>query len=804
MKTLLSFITLLFCTVVSLAQQAINLQTLEFTTKAQNYFPRTELKCEGNEAVIEYKFPSLNLSEQSDGSYAVEVPNFGAATAPGSPMMPKTIEFIPIPEGYNSAEVELVSAERVTLPFSVATNDGTPEEKDVISPTKILAYKNIGGELNLCLSISPYQKNSIGCYDFFKTMKIRVTFECLAEKEGYQKLSTSVIPSLDTDKSSHTYYDPEYPDWDVNKGIFPGIKDQGPTYVVFSVSKYKPAIKMLENWKKTIGYNFMPIYLDYFTKELSESEIQNMIDFLEGAGTEEGYFKEIYFLIVGNHLDVPLHRYAESDGSWNKTPLHYVDTDADYSRRNLNYNQIPNTVITYYGRIPSSNIDEAYKAINKIIAFERNEHDSYLCNTTAMIGRFIDANKDGKEDNNWITQFENIRQIMLKTPRYFTHLLYNCDADVTPQFWNNDDSSKSPISDNLRKPNYQWSASATEINFVASRGCLLMSYLGDGKPHQWNPKYNWNEWINNNNPYRNQILVSTNAFSGSTIGFGVGTNSLLLSDAVGPVGVIAPNNSPYMDRMAYFIDGVYHAIFPNAFKVGQIGHPGGVNRMPVIHFGDINDVAIASVHQKFPDDFDTKNKQILFMNSILGDPGMLMAYIPKAPCDVSVEKVKNGTEWNVCVLVNWPYGIGGEYFYQDSNPIADITVYDKSINDVTHIHGNAGIAVVSDPTNTVVSVRYKYSRPVVIYNIPDSIDVTEEFYLSYLRDGDNIYLSYTLPEKAEEAYIHIMSVNGTSETIPCDVMSENATVSLSGFPDGVYKIVMTTNCGKSNTISILK
>lgn len=192
------------------------------------------------------------------------------------------------------------------------------------------------------------------------------------------------------------------------------------------------------------------------------------------------------------------------------------------------------------------------------------------------------------------------------------------------------------------------------------------------------------------------------------------------------------------------------------------------------------------------------------MNSIFGDPGMLMAYIPQAPCDVSVEKVKNGTEWNVCVIVNWPYGIGGEYFRQDSNPVADITVYDKSINDVTHIHGNAGIVVVSDPANTVVSVRYKYSRPVVISNIPDSSTVTEEFVISYLRDGDNINLSYTLPEEADEAYIHIMSVNGTSETIPCDVMTDNTTVSLSGFPDGVYKIVMTTNCGKSNTISILK
>lgn len=804
MKTLLSFITLLFCTIVGLAQQAINLQNMEFTTKIQNYFPRTELKCEGNEAVIEYKFPSLNLSEQSDGSYSVNAPNFGVTTAPGSPMMPKTIEFIPIPEGYNSAVVELVSTEHVTLPFSVATNEGTPKDNDAVSPAKILAYKNIGGELNLCISISPYEKNLLGGYDFFKTMKIKVTFECLAEKNAYQKKNARIIRTSDTEDSSQIYYDPEYPDWDINKGVFPGIKDNGPTYFVFSVSKYKPAIKMLENWKKTMGYNFTPIYFDYFTDELDESQIKGFIDFIEEIGKEYESFKEFYFLIVGTHLEVPLHRYVESDGGWNKTPVPYVDTDADYIRRNLEYNHIPNTIPTYYGRIPASNIDEAYKAINKIIAFERNEHDSGLCNSTAMIGRFIDANKDGIEDNNWITQFENIRQVMLKTPRYFTHPLYNCDDDVNPQYWYNDDSSTSLVPVNLKKPSYPWSASLTEINNAASRGCLLMSYLGDGKPHQWNPKYNWNEWVNNNNPYRNQILVSTNAFSGSTVGMGVGTKSLLLSDAVGPVGVIAPNNSPYMDRMAYFIEGVYRAIFPNAFKVGQIGHPGGVSTLPVVHFGEINDLAMTSVHQKFPDDFNTKNKQIQFMNSILGDPGMLMAYIPQAPCDVSVEKVKNGTEWNVCVIVNWPYGIGGEYFRQDSNPVADITVYDKSINDVTHIHGNAGIVVVSDPANTVVSVRYKYSRPVVISNIPDSSTVTEEFVISYLRDGDNINLSYTLPEEADEAYIHIMSVNGTSETIPCDVMTDNTTVSLSGFPDGVYKIVMTTNCGKSNTISILK
>lgn len=814
MKNIILLIVLLLSVFsFSSANVIFNTDSMKVCEKEVCALPVVDVVQDDCGMTVEYSFSEVSMAEIGQAEYAINIPSFATTSAPGSYMLPKAIEYFEVPKVCKNIKISQISSEKVHLPFKIAKNLGMRNDrfrKGGIVPcgSLVTSSKNAFGVM-----ILPYDIAAEDSIYLLKRLRFRIDFinENIDAPNGKSKLlakgKASALPSA----ALRNLY---------NKSLKTAVSldslDSAPMYFILSTKEYSNAIDKLVDWKKLLGYNVMTFYVEdlptpetVFTPEI--------IDFLvECAVLDYGNINLKYVLAIGNESVVQMHvcgkdmpEYNEVQYDWSELPIDMVKSDADYFSRNPNDIQLPKGISS--GRIPAYSLSEADRAIQKIIEYEKNDYLSTFKSSATFCGRFIDLNLDGREDYNLIRILEDIKSIFIRPPYFNSSFFYSADSNVSPKYWNELYQGDKNIPDELKKPNYTWVGNTSNLTNSIFNGTLFLSYIGDSSESSWKYPYHYAYSINKG--VQNQqfpIVISLADNTGRISNKSLGRGFLSSHADRGAVAVFASDTLVNMQENAYLLDGIHRAAFPDVYNYGlphhapgKIVRPGQVIPKPEVHLGDLLECGYAYLNSKNPDGYMTSNLQTKLMTSIFGDPGLLIGYVPRPEFEVSSEAIPDGKEYLVSLNVYWYDYIMQWSYWGNLERVAEITVVDKCADKVYHIHGNACLIKVKDPTQVEASVRFVESRPILVSSFPIKTKAKDASLNVIDRTGNNVTLEYELPESDDNATISIVSVSGQQTTIPCN-HDGRTTVSFDRFSSGIYKVCVWGRDFKTNTITIVR
>ena len=320
-------------------------------------------------------------------------------------------------------------------------------------------------------------------------------------------------------------------------------------YLIITHPDFASAADTLALWKQQCGFKTKILSSNFWDSETIKHSIQELYDSLPTRPN--------YLCILGDHEQVP--------GILLTSPPPLINnyaSDVAYACMGGDDDIFPDIP---YGRISVSNEIEAMNVVRKIVNSEKKppNADSFY-NTATHCGYFQDENFDGYDDRRFVQTLEEIKDYVEAYSPISVNRIYQAEADVNPQFWNNGlYSSGEEIPVDLQKPNFMWDGNTSDIINAFNHVSLYVIHRDHGysdasgwtHPHFGSSEIEY--LFNNNNP---NLVFSINCHSGEFYKDESFAEKLLRSNA-GAWGVFAPSFYSYSGYNDAFLMGLIDGLW---------------------------------------------------------------------------------------------------------------------------------------------------------------------------------------------------------------------------------------------------
>jgi len=290
------------------------------------------------------------------------------------------------------------------------------------------------------------------------------------------------------------------------------------------------------------------------------------------------------------------------------------------------------------GRISVDTLDEAQKAVNDIIDYDRNPvSDEAFYDNVSMAAYFQDNDDDGYEDRRFVLTSEEIRDYLL-TQDYTVERIYTADPSVNPTNYNDGTyASGEPLPPELLRPTFAWDGDADDITAAVGEGRFILNHRDHGATWGWgDPYYSVSHVQALTNGNKLPVVFSMNCQTGwfdnetDDPADGTGYTTIHFSEAWernpngGAVGVIAATRVSYSGYNDWMTEGFYDAIWPDFLAYNDPGFSLPEYRMGVVlNYGKL---AMAALWGDWDVEFEIFH--------YFGDPTMGIHTAPPTGADV--------------------------------------------------------------------------------------------------------------------------------------------------------------------------
>lgn len=354
-----------------------------------------------------------------------------------------------------------------------------------------------------------------------------------------------------------------------------GLFDNSKSYIIITTDEFLEAAIKLAKWKRQLGYTVEVVSQNTWTSTQVKEEIHTR------------YWnwnpKPDYFVIIGDHEDVPGEEKSSSYGTW-ATDLYYacMDGSSDY---------IPDMA---YGRISVSSLNEANNVIDKIINYEKEPVQNTNFYQNGMNCAYFQHAGDGYAQRRFAHTSEEIRDYVL-SQNYDVERVYFTHNTVNPTNWNNGHySDGQPIPNELlRSSGFAWDGDNTDIIKGINNGKFYVLHRDHGGYNGWgDPSFTTSDINALTNQDLTPVVFSINCLTGGFYKTECFTEKFLRHNNGGAVGVIGASSvsySGYNDALAVgFFDAIWAnpGLMPN-FGSGGVSNPSVNTHEDIVTMGDV-------------------------------------------------------------------------------------------------------------------------------------------------------------------------------------------------------------------------
>lgn len=561
--------------------------------KTNKYHPKRNVNENQSYIEMNYTFENADIFEiKQDTSQfqLIKIKGFATMSDVGKPALPSYNDIIAVPQK-KGLKIKIVETDFLEydnffiLPASEPQvdkgNDTIPKIKinkstysaNSYYPSEIVEIVSIQDYRDIPLAfvqIRPIQFNpksrKIRCYT-------RIKYQLIHDNKSNKKIN---VKEDALDILNNTIVNPQSIETYTEQSGFQEAEalSESPSrnYIIVTTDEFETAAREFADWKTITGNSCEVISKSLWT----DTQVRDSISVRYNNWTP----KPEYFLIIGDHDDVPGMEYSSSYGTY-ASDLYYacMGGTGDY------------TPDMAHGRISVNSLEQAYNVLRKIINYERNPvvNSAFYQNGLAC-AQYQDNNLDSIADRRFCHTSEEIRDYV--TDRGYTvNRVYYTNSSVTPMFYNDGHySEKQSIPTELRKdisPFYSWNGNNTQITSEINNGKFYVLHRDHGNYSGWgHPNFTVNDINNLNNDTKLPVVFSMNCQTGGFLQTECFAEKFLRHDKGGAIGVIAASQVSYSGYNDALAVGMIDAIWSNPGLLPDFGS-GGVSNPTVNTHSDI-------------------------------------------------------------------------------------------------------------------------------------------------------------------------------------------------------------------------
>ena len=648
-----TFLTGLIFLSISLLSQNSFLSFDNRNTNKETTMPVRAINDQGvNGLRIEYNFPGSIVSnhEVSERTFHfLNIEGFGKLYEVGKPALPAHNDFVSIPNGAE-ASVDILSIEYkefdnylIHPALQLATDThGDPEPEfeidedfyntDILYPEnpvridEILEYR---GNSIAKVKICPVQYNPL-------KRKIRVISKIVYEvkfshsesffgrksvTENFAKIFPNIILNAKSVKDEITTLIK-------NKTQF-NKDDERADFIIVTKSGYNEAAQALANWKMQLGYATEIVSQDVWTSDEVKEAIHSRYEVWDP--------KPDYFVILGDHQDVPGQIEQSPDQNDFSTDLYFACMDGTYD-------YVPDMA---HGRISVNNADQANMVIQKIIDYERNPvEDASFYENGLNCAYFQDDENNGYATRRFAHTSENIRDYVM-SQGFSVERIYTTPSNINPRNYNNGYySNGEPIpTELLRASGYPWNGGTQDIISAINEGRFYVFHRDHGYAGGtgWaDPHFVTSQMGSLTNGNKLPVVFSINCHTGEFLLNECFAEKFIRLEKAGAVGVFAASYYSYSglnDGLALgFVDAIWSnpGLIP-VFGSGGVPNPNLTPHNDLVTMGDVLNQGLIRMMETWDGGYNA-NKYTHQLFHYFGDPAM------KIWTDIPIEITATNTD----------------------------------------------------------------------------------------------------------------------------------------------------------------
>lgn len=607
------------------------------TNPFKEFVPQQNVSAaKGSEIINEYTFSGgmvYNSNYENRTFDVLSIPKFSALSEPGKPSLPVHIDNVFIP-GNARVSIEILEAETTTFPnfyiqpalTPAKDTEGDDERQfvmdhkvyntDAFFPAKPVFIKSeqfLRGNKLASVAVVPVQFNPVT-----QTIKVYTRIKYKVNYSGGKSFN-----DLQQDNSDH--YLKMFRNVALNSAQIPKASANTRTsnnnsdYIIITHNDYIGAADSLAKWKNMLGYSTEIISSSSWTAAMVKDSIHTRY--------QNSTPKPDYFVIIGDHGDVPAEIHQTPSGENFGTDLYYacMDGTGDY---------VPDMA---HGRISVSSSTEALNVIQKIIDYEQNpvsDPSFYNKGTNCAYYQGYESGGHTYTSRRFVHTSEEIRSY-LTGKGYNVDRIYTTDAGISPEYYQNGYySDGQPIPSDLLKSNgFQWDGDRNDITNSINQGTFYVLH----RDHGYSDAVGWAhpQFVNHSsypdvqslsNGNKTPVVFSINCHTGEFTKPEAFAETFLRHSNGGAVGVVAPSYFSYSGPNDGFAAGLFDAIWsspgliPN-FGFGGVSNPSLSAHSDIYTMGDVVNQGLIRMVETWPGTV-TQTQYTHELYHYFGDPAM--------------------------------------------------------------------------------------------------------------------------------------------------------------------------------------
>lgn len=601
--------------------------------KKESLLPSRSVSENKNYIEINYNFEDagvINIKQDTDQFQLIRVKGFGIMGDVGKPALPcyNDILVVPQKEGLKINILEAnyqeydnyyiqpalepqIDSEKTDTKIKIDKSTYSSNlyfPKDIVEISSVQIYRDIPLAF---VQIRPIQFNpktkKIRCYS---NIKYQIVFDGSNTTKSSKNRKESLAILKNVVSNPKSLESSLIRSSGVSRSISSVTANSDTTYLIITTDEFLPAAEEFARWKTILGFKCDIVSQATWTSSQVKSAIS----------TRYTAYKPDYFLIIGDHEDVPGKDY------WCMIWPHNFVTDYYYACNEGENDFIPDMA---HGRVSVSSLEEAYLVLRKIINYEQNPIvNSAFYQTGLHCAYFQDTdNHDGIEDYNFVFNSERIRNYLIDHQGKTINRVYNTKTYYIPRYYQNGD----PIPLELRKdisPFFNWNGDAAGVTSEINSGKFYVLHRDHGSFTAWGePAFDTANISNLSNGDKLPVVFCINCQNGGFSDCETSDNVCFAEKFIrhpggGAVGVFAASQESYSAYNDPLVIGMFDAIWSNPGLLPDFGNgeiPTVTQHSDIFKMGLVLNQGLLRMEQTYG--------QHLYTNRIFhyfGDPSMEM------------------------------------------------------------------------------------------------------------------------------------------------------------------------------------
>ena len=389
--------------------------------------------------------------------------------------------------------------------------------------------------------------------------------------------------------------------------------DERADIIIVTNSNYDEAAQELANWKMQLGYSTEIVSQNVWTSEEVKEAIHSRYD--------EWDPKPDYFVIIGDHQDVPGQIEQSPDENDFSTDLYFACMDGDYD-------YVPDMA---HGRISVKNANQANMVIQRIIDYEKNPvEDASFYENGLNCAYFQDDENNGYATRRFAHTSEDIRDYVM-SQGFSVERIYTTPSNITPTNYNNGNySNGEPIpTELLRSSGFPWNGGTQDILDAINEGKFYVFHRDHGYAGGtgWaDPQFVTSQMGSLSNGNKLPVVFSINCHTGAFLLDECFAEKFMRLENGGAIGVFAASYysySGYNDGLALgFVDAMWSnpGLIP-VFGDGGIQNPNLTPHDDIVTMGDVLNQGLIRMMETWDGGYGANNYTHELFH-YFGDPAM--------------------------------------------------------------------------------------------------------------------------------------------------------------------------------------